>query len=193
MLCTNRRCPPGAVQERPPRQENAGPRRSNGASVPAVPAVPSRSDGPFAAAHLPPRTEAHADSARLGRSAVNGTVGAAANQRPTGEGAGSGCGCGGCSRMQGPQRSPPPGPQPVGGAVPRRRRPSHQRRAARARQSLSRRVGARFAPGPPGWLDGPQANFRKRECRRAREPAPLARWAPVLFVAAVAKASQLFS
>ena len=59
--------------------------------------------------------------------------------------------------------------------------------------SLSRRVGARFAPGPPGWLDGPQANFRKRECRRAREPAPLARWAPVLFVAAVAKASQLFS
>ena len=143
MLCTNRRCPPGAVQERPPRQENTGSRRSNGASVPAVPAVPSRSEGPFAAAHLPPRTEAHADSERLGRSAVNGTVCAAANQRPTGEGAGSGCGCGGCSRMQGPQRSPQPGPQP-GGAVPRRRRPRTPATRTRADRLVGdrRRVGA---------------------------------------------------
>ena len=89
------RGPPGAVPERPPRRENR--RRSqlsNEASVLAVPALSSGSNGPFAAPHLPPRTEASRLSTfglRVGMAFGY----AAANPRPAptapaGEGAGWG-------------------------------------------------------------------------------------------------------
>ena len=99
--------------------------------------------------HLPPRTEA----CRLStfglrkRSWLSGTRRQARNE-PTAphraRGAGVGGGCGGCSRMQGPQRSPPPGPQPVGGAVYRVRRrrrleASRIREPARDRESRNHR------------------------------------------------------
>ena len=86
-------------------------RRSNEASVLAVPAVSSRSNGPFAAPHLPPRTEAR----RLSTVWVapgGGLRYTAANPRPAPTAAsGEGAGWGWVRRVRahaGPRRSPPP-------------------------------------------------------------------------------------